>query len=357
MEVIEDQHRRRKAAALPQQPHEHVAGARADDLGVEAPESLTASVEAQQCDEERNHRLCFLRQPEHVEAAPDLPGDLQHVLALAEEERRADDLDERKERGHSAEGRAVPLQHQDAFIVQASAQLVQEPRLPDPGLADHVHHPQRPPPDLLPRTLEPRQLTLATDELRESAPEPEAGLLAAAETVDGLGGPREADGSQLEPPLEERAGRVADQDGARLGPGHQRLEDYRGLPLHVGVDLRGPADAADHRGHHVDSHPHAERGPPGRLPFVCLYDRERRVSGTPGGVFARLDAERGHDPGLAELLDAPVERADLLHQARQGPSRVRRRLQLRWSDQVRTQQHDVAPVPADALGRLWRYRA
>ena len=354
MEVIEDQHRRRKAAALPQQPHEHVAGARADDLGVEAPESLTASVEAQQCDEERNHRLCFLRQPEHVEAAPDLPGDLQHVLALAEEERRADDLDERKERGHSAEGRAVPLQHQDAFIVQASAQLVQEPRLPDPGLADHVHHPQRSPPYLLPRALEPRQLALATDELREAASEPESGLLAAAETINGLGRAREVDRTQLEPPLQEGPGRVADEDGVGVGPGHQRLEDRPGLPLRVGVDLRRAADAADHRGHHVDSHPHADRGTSGWLPLVALHDRERSLGRAPGGVFARLDAERGHDARLAELLDASVEHPDLLHQRRQGASRIRGRRQVRRRSQVRAEEHDVAPVPADAFGRRRR---
>src|SRR5207245_11695010 len=114
------------------------------------------------------------------------------------------------------------------------AQRVQEPQLPEPGLAHPLHPPPRSPPTLLPRALEPRQLALATDELREAASEPESGLLAAAETINGLGRAREVDRTQLEPPLQEGPGRAADEDGVGVGPGHQRLEDRPGPPRRVG---------------------------------------------------------------------------------------------------------------------------
>ena len=239
-----------------------------------------------------------------------------------------DDLAERPQ-GHAlavGEAAALAPAEEAGLRVRVGAQLGDEARLPDSGLADHRHELHR---ELLRRPLEDadqeRLLELAADErgpeaLADVAAEARARRLRAPERKRRRL-PFHRYGRQrlvVENPARRPARLLADGDGiyrrGALDPGGG-VDDVAGDdPL----SLLGPCADGDHRLAGVDPDPHPQLEP--RLGLVQLGDRLEDPQARPhrplGIVLVRDRRPEGGHHGVAdELLDRAVVALDLLAQA------------------------------------------
>ncbi len=209
--------------------------------------------------------------------------------------------------------------------VEAPEKLVEEPRLPHAGLAQHHHRaplPGRRPAEGILQSLEllpaPGQrgqspllrhlqagaaLELARDRVRSDR----VGLALDLELPEVL---------EREEPRSNAVRLLAHHDLAGLGDAQEpRREIGRvadGRIIHAEV----PADRSDHDQPGVDSHPHPELGSMGPAHvggerLELLLDRQRRAE-RPVGVILVGDgrSEQRHDPVTEELIDGPLVTVD-----------------------------------------------
>jgi len=121
VQVLDDQRGGRQAATRLQHAFERVSNPRAEQLGIERPHRRRRS--AEQVEEVREHLA--LRDAEHVERARELH--LSAVLAFGDPERRAQDLDEWKERRGPALAGAVAPEERGLVRRHARRELVEQP--------------------------------------------------------------------------------------------------------------------------------------------------------------------------------------------------------------------------------------
>ena len=214
-------------------------------------------------------------------------------------------------------GRAAPC----ADTVAPVDELIEQARLPHPGLADHGHHlavTRRGTRQCLP---EGRQLLLPPHKAGEAAPHrrlqapPERADPHQLSDLDGFHQTLDRNGAQgvhLDQALHQAQGRGRQQDTARRGElFHARRQVHRlpdGRVVHVQVVI----DAPHHHLAGVEPHPKVH-GQAMRAPHLVTVAAQRglhgqrRIAGPDGVVFMRdRGAKERHDAIPHDLIDRPL---------------------------------------------------
>src|SRR5262249_50777281 len=143
----------------------------------------------------------------------------------------AQHLDDRVERDSPAEGHRARLDPHGP-IADQPPELAQEPRLADTRLAPDEEHLPRAGPHLLEALAEQPELTLSSDEAGTA----DLALGVAHEAVGWRALRLSAQRLQLEVPAERDGSGRADDDMARVGVRHQRLEHLHRPSLAISLD-------------------------------------------------------------------------------------------------------------------------
>src|SRR4030095_6066180 len=160
----------------------------------------------------------------------------------------------------AAVGKAATLQVPDATRLEALAELVNEPRLADAGLAHDAH--DLPAPLLDPNQIltQHRQLSLSAYETTERHPadlEPTTLMTNEAIRRSDVADPRSC-WFQLDSPLQEFGTARVHQDGAGLGPLEKCIESAPRLAAMRRIHTHDIAGMGDQASAHVDREPPAQ---------------------------------------------------------------------------------------------------
>ena len=206
-------------------------------------------------------------------------------------------------------------------VAEPLSQLLQEPRLADPGLADDHAHLPLPGARLLEAVGEQAELAVAADEARAA----ELALGIAHEPVRGFGTRGIGDPRELEMPT-ERAGRArADDDTSRLGRRDERVEDRAGLAPSFALEHDVPVAGRYPQARSVDRDAHIgpERvvapGARGRL-----ADGDGRVDRAAGRILGRIEPEHHEGAAGADAFDPAAKTLRLVHDAFERPRHLGR---------------------------------
>ena len=241
-------------------------------------------------------------------------------VRLGDAEEPAHDLDEGEERRPGAVGGAVAFEDQRRLALEPPPQLVDQPRLADPGLADDVRDAECPGPRLAPAARQHLQLLAPPHEGAE--PPAHGGVEAGGmglhpvEPVHALGlrlplDVSLAEGRRLGRGLHQPPGGLGDENRAGLGEGLEAGREVHRVAHRLELRPRVPADGAHHDGPGVDADPRAgaqaalglDLGAEG---VHALLD----LDGSPAGPERRV--LQGHR-GPEERQDAVAR--ELLHRA------------------------------------------
>ena len=214
-----------------------------------------------------------------------------------------------------AVGNAPALHPGDPSGGELLVEFDEEPRLADAGLADDADRLAAAAFDLPQKIVQNHKLAMAVDEsrrvIRARLAQPGAPVGNPEQPIGhdrlflALQGER-SDGFEPRKALSQSAGRLAHQDGSRLGyflqsGGHiGRVADRRGIHSQVA------ADRAKDDGSGVDAHPHSHlrRGDLASAWLIAEYalDSDRSQQCTPDMVFLRdRRAEQRHEPVAGKL--------------------------------------------------------
>ena len=250
----------------------------------------------------------------------------RHVLgvALVDAHPALEEIDERMKRRGPAEGQAVALS--PVGVTRAAAELVEQPRLADPRLADDEHHLPLPGAGPGERGVQRLELAPAADERREPALGP--GVEPRPAFAHRLDDPR-ADGLGLAAHrhLAERAGvevvgdetmrGLAEHDRSGLGALLQARRDVGRVTDRRVVHAQVAADAADDDEPAVEALAHLEGQRPLALQVASIrlqraLDAERGAHGPLRVILVRDGrAEERHDAVAEELVHGAVVPVDL----------------------------------------------
>ena len=253
------------------------------------------------------------------------------VIGLEQRE-APEELDHRQVRGGAAVRSSPALEHAPAARALRAAELVHEPALADPGLADHGHDLAAPGPGLFEGGAEPVHLRLAPHEPREAAGrrslEPRARPTGSHQLVD-IHGRREAahahgaEGPRLHVALGEGQGVGGDED--RAGDRHllHAPGEVGGLSHRRVVHMQVAADRAHDDLAGVDAHPHLD-GHALSTPHLVgvaphgFLQAQRRVARAHRVVLVgERGAEEGHDAISQHLVHGALVLVNGVHHERE----------------------------------------
>ncbi len=265
---------------------------------------------------------------ERQELPRDLLAHLPMVVALPDPEVGLEEVDHREPGTGPTIGDRAGLEDQPVMDAMRADQLVDEARLPDPGVADHRGDLPLSLAGLSERAPELIDLRVASHEAAQPPagghlePRPRGGGAGQLVDVDRLRPPLDLHGTQGSD-LHIAFGQAQRPGGDEGRPGRRHLlqagRQVRGLPhrrvVHAEIAAYGADDHLPRVQADADVGAHGLR-PPERLGVAGhgLLHLERRVAGAHGVVLVGdRRAEQRHDPIAHDLVDGPLIPVDRLH--------------------------------------------
>jgi hypothetical protein len=350
VEVLDDEQAWPPARPLQHELAQGLEGPHLDRRRGKRGERLRALRDAEEA-EEIGRRAGGL-DPDFLEPSPDLLGDGVWAVALGDAEVGSEDIQDREIGNGAGVGLAAPFQVGDPPLGLAEeplAELVEQARLPDAGLAEQTDDLAVAAQCILEPAPQEAELAGPAHERGRTPPETRAQSLRDDEPVDAptrcLTAPQ---GGEIEVAREERRRGLFHEDLARFGESEERVEHGPRLALAVQVDL-GPASGAPDE-HPSDGDPRADRDA-GRLSssraLRRLVDGRRGQRGSLRRVLDRFEAESRDDPRGAHLLDPAPERLDLLDHGLERAARAEPGIGIGRRDEYTPQEREAAAFPSN----------
>ena len=346
--VLDGHHERLPAARGHAHAHQRLQRPRAHGLRAETREPLVRGP-AQEVQEEGGPFVGV--EAESAECPPHLVGDDVAGIHLGEAAGGADEIENGEKRRPGAVRHALALEISHLAGGQALAELVEQARLADAGLAGDAHEPALPAHGQRQVLLQQLELGGAPDKAGHAPAGSEPRALEPGDAVGARAGHRRGDDRrQRKAAAQERGGVLADGDAA--GRGHEALEGVERRLLGQDVDKGGVADLPRGDGGRVDGAAHGGNAIAGAALLGHSLGGETGQGGPDRSVFDRLlDAKRGDRRALTQLLDAATEAPDLVEQLVERSARLGQPLRAGPEDEVHAQKADLARLGADARPR------
>ena len=179
MRVLHHQEQRRLPAGLERDVAEHLEGAGLERLRGQLFRHLAARAGIQQLKQPRERALRL--QAQGANSGAHLLRHRRGVVRLSEAEDQPQQPPHGKVRDRAALREAVGLQAEHGRAEEAAAELGDEPRLADAGLADHTDDPPAPLARHLEQAAQQLQLVMPADQRSRSASDGQAHALAAGQ--------------------------------------------------------------------------------------------------------------------------------------------------------------------------------
>ena len=242
VDVLDREDERAPPTALQAELALGLEGARLDRFRAQDGQALRPVADAEELQEIR--RALGGVHADLLEAAADLLDDRLRAVRIDDPAVRAQDVEERQVRDGAAVGQAASLDVADVRP-QGLAELVEQPALAEPRLADDADHLAAPGDGRVEAALQELEIVPAADEGREAARRPGLGALPAEEPEHRPGDPvHRPDGDQVQPALQERRDPRRQQHASRLRLPEERRQQELDVPQNVSADLgRSPSPA------------------------------------------------------------------------------------------------------------------
>ncbi len=281
------------------------------------------------------------RSIERENGAGHLGADAADIVAVLDPEVAPQQRDHGQKRGRSAVGDRAGLEREPSLTVVRPEELIEQPRLPHAGIADHRDELSPAPPGLLRRLAKLVHLRITADETGEAAgrcclqARADARSAAELEDLDGFGHPLDRDRPECLH-LDEALGELQHCERESDGAGRRELlhprRQMRRLPHGGVVHAQVAGDGAKHDLSRVQSHtdldldaaasPHLVRDAPDGL----LHAEGGVARAQSMVLVGERGAEERHDPVAHDLVDGSLVPVHRLHH--QFEDRVENRARL-----------------------------